>query len=56
MEVTTQYDLVNQLQKKYQFLSHNDIIKRLARSYGKTSFDIFGDAENLESLGRGFWS
>ena len=53
MEVTTQYDLVNQLQKKYQFFT-NDIIKRLVRSYGKISFDIFGDTENLESLGEDF--
>jgi len=44
---------LNLLQKKYQFFT-NDIIKRLVRSYGKTSFDIFGDAENLESLGEDF--
>ena len=53
MKVSMLSDFEKKLQTKYHFLSHK-IIKRLARSYGKTSFDIFGDAENLESLGEDF--
>ena len=55
MKVSMLSDFEKKLQTKYHFLSHK-IIKRLARSYGKTSFDIFGDAENLESLGEDFGS
>ena len=53
MKVSMLSDFEKKLQTKYHFLSHK-IIKRLARSYGKTSFDIFGDAENLGSLGVDF--
>jgi len=33
-----------------------DIVKRLVRSYGTISFDILGNAENIESLGEDFGS
>jgi glycerol-3-phosphate dehydrogenase len=40
---------------RYPFLT-KETIKRLVRSYGTISFDIFGDAENIGSLGRDFGS
>lgn len=46
-------NLESNLQKKYNFLS-NEIIKRLIRSYGQISFDIFGDCQDTQSLGEHF--
>ncbi len=48
-------DLENKIQMRYPFLT-KETIKRLVRSYGTISFDIFGDAENIDSLGRDFGS
>ena len=53
--VDGQIDLNTKLHKKYPFLTE-ETIKRLVRSYGTISFDIFGGAENLESLGEHFGS
>ena len=53
--VDGQIDLNTKLHKKYPFLTE-ETIKRLVRSYGTISFDIFGDTENLESLGEHFGS
>ena len=53
--VDGQLDLENKIQMRYPFLT-KETIKRLVRSYGTISFDIFGDAENIDSLGRDFGS
>lgn len=53
IRVATLPEFEKKLQKKYNFFT-NQIIKRLVRSYGEISFDIFGDAKNLESLGESF--
>ena len=53
--VDGQLDLQNKLQKKYPFLTQ-ETLKRAVRSYGTISFDIFGDAANIDSLGRHFGS
>ena len=53
--VDGQLELQNKIQAKYPFLT-KDIVKRLVRSYGTISFDIFGNAENIESLGEDFGS
>ena len=53
--VDGQFDLNTKLHKKFPFLTE-ETIKRLVRSYGTISFDIFGGAENLESLGEHFGS
>ena len=49
--VDGQLDLQNKLQTKYPFLTQ-DTLKRLVRSYGTISFDIFGDATNIDALGK----
>ena len=41
------------LKNKYSFFT-NELIRRLARSYGEISFDIFGDADSLDALGENF--
>ena len=53
--VDGQLDLQNKLQTKYPFLTQ-DTLKRLVRSYGTISFDIFGDATNIAALGKHFGS
>jgi glycerol-3-phosphate dehydrogenase len=53
--VDGQLDLQNKLQKKYPFLTQ-ETLKRLVRSYGTISFNIFGDAEHIDSLGKHFGS
>ena len=53
IEVDGQLALKNKLHANYPFFSE-DTIKRLVRSYGTISFEIFGDAKNLESLGEDF--
>jgi len=53
--VDGQIELQNKIQAKYPFLT-KDIVKRLVRSYGTISFDILGNAENIESLGEDFGS
>jgi glycerol-3-phosphate dehydrogenase len=49
------FDLNNKIQEKYSFLNE-EIVKRLVRSYGTVSFDILGNAKNIESLGENFGS
>ena len=49
------FDLNNKIQEKYPFLNE-EIVKRLVRSYGTVSFDIFASAKNIESLGESFGS
>jgi glycerol-3-phosphate dehydrogenase len=49
------FDLNNKIQEKYPFLN-DEIVKRLVRSYGTVSFDIFASAKNIESLGESFGS
>ena len=53
--VDGQLDLQNKIQMRYPFLTE-ETIKRLVRSYGTISFDIYGDAENIDSLGDHFGS
>ena len=53
--VDGQLDLQNKLQKKYPFLTQ-ETLKRLVRSYGTISFNIFGDAKHIDSLGKHFGS
>ena len=53
--VDGQLDLQNKLQKKYPFLTQ-ETLKRLVRSYGTISFNIFGDAEHIDLLGKHFGS
>jgi glycerol-3-phosphate dehydrogenase len=53
--VDGQFDLNNKLQEKYPFLTE-ETVKRLVRSYGTVSFDIFDGAKNIESLGESFGS
>jgi glycerol-3-phosphate dehydrogenase len=53
--VDGQLDLQNKLKKKYPFLTQ-ETLKRLVRSYGTISFNIFGDAEHIDSLGKHFGS
>jgi glycerol-3-phosphate dehydrogenase len=55
IDVDGQLDLQNKLQKKYPFLTQ-ETIKRLVRSYGTISFNILGDAEHIDSLGKHFGS
>jgi glycerol-3-phosphate dehydrogenase len=55
IDVDGQLDLQNKLQTKYPFLPQ-DTLKRVVRSYGTISFDIFGDAEHVDSLGKHFGS
>ncbi len=50
IEVDGQLALKNKLHANYPFFSE-DTIKRLVRSYGTITLDIFGDADSLESLG-----
>ena len=40
---------------KYPFLTE-ETIKRLVRSYGTLSFEIFSDSNSIESLGKNFGS
>lgn len=53
--VDGQLDLQNKLQTKYPFLTQ-ETLKRVVRSYGTISFDIFGDATNIDALGKHFGS
>ena len=55
IDVDGQFDLQNKLQTKYPFLTQ-ETLKRVVRSYGTISFDIFGDAEHIDSLGKHFGS
>ena len=55
IDVDGQLDLQNKLQTKYPFLTQ-ETLKRAVRSYGTISFDIFGDAANIDALGRHFGS
>ena len=55
IEVDGQLALKNKLHENYPFFSE-DTIKRLVRSYGTITLDIFGDADSLESLGEDFGS
>ena len=55
IDVDGQLDLQNKLQKNYPFLTQ-ETLKRAVRSYGTISFDIFGDAANIDALGRHFGS
>ena len=55
IDVDGQLDLQNKLQTKYPFLTQ-ETLKRVVRSYGTISFDIFGDAEHIDSLGKHFGS
>jgi len=55
IEVDGQLALKNKLHANYPFFSE-DTIKRLVRSYGTITLDIFGDADSLESLGEDFGS
>ena len=53
--VDGQIDLNNKLHMKYPFLTE-ETIKRLVRSYGTLSFEIFSDSNSIESLGKNFGS
>jgi len=53
IKVATLSEFEAKLKSKYSFFS-NQLIRRLARSYGEISFDIFGDANSLDSLGENF--
>ena len=55
IDVDGQLDLQNKLQTKYPFLTQ-ETLKRAVRSYGTISFDIFGDAANIDALGKHFGS
>ncbi len=55
IDVDGQLDLQNKLQTKYPFLTQ-ETLKRVVRSYGTISFDIFGDVEHIDSLGKHFGS
>ena len=55
IDVDGQLDLQNKLQTKYPFLTQ-ETLKRVVRSYGTISFDIFGDATNIDALGKHFGS
>ena len=55
MDVDGQLPLQNKLHKNYPFLPV-ETLKRLVRSYGTVSFDIFDGAKNIESLGESFGS
>ena len=55
IDVDGQLDLQNKLQTKYPFLTQ-ETLKRVVRSYGTISFDIFGDATNIAALGKHFGS
>ena len=55
IDVDGQLDLQNKLQTKYPFLTQ-ETLKRVVRSYGTISFNIFGDAEHIDSLGKHFGS
>ena len=55
MDVDGQLPLQNKLHKIYPFLPV-ETLKRLVRSYGTVSFDIFDGAKNIESLGESFGS
>ena len=53
IKVATLSEFEAKLKSKYSFFT-NELIRRLARSYGEISFDIFGDADSLDSLGENF--
>tara|TARA_B100000959_G_scaffold277433_1_gene333981 strand:- start:74 stop:1612 length:1539 start_codon:yes stop_codon:yes gene_type:complete len=55
MSFDGQSDLFRMLNEKYPFLS-KQTLERLVRSYGLLSLNIFGDSEDLESLGVDFGS
>ena len=55
IDVDGQLDLQNKLQTKYPFLTQ-ETLKRVVRSYGTISFNIFGDATNIDALGKHFGS
>ncbi|WP_416679434.1 glycerol-3-phosphate dehydrogenase [Candidatus Pseudothioglobus sp. Uisw_041] len=53
IKVATLSEFEAKLKNKYSFFT-NELIRRLARSYGEISFDIFGDADSLDALGENF--
>ena len=53
IKVATLSEFEAKLKNKYSFFT-NELIRRLARSYGEISFDIFGDADSLDALGQNF--
>ena len=53
IEVASLSKFEEKIKDKYEFFP-DALIKRLARSYGKITFDIFGSAKSIDSLGKNF--